>query len=85
MPMSQRYCRPEAHQKHRPQAGMNEAATWSPTATDSTPGPTSATMPAPSCPPIIGNIESTPKIWRTSGDALMSPVRRCSSEWHIPA
>ena len=39
MPMSQRYWRPEAHQKQRPHAGMNEAATWSPTASVSTPGP----------------------------------------------
>ena len=38
MPRSHRYWRPEAHQKQRPQAGMNEAATWSPTASDSTPG-----------------------------------------------
>ena len=85
MPRSQRCWRPDAHQKHRPQAGMNDAATWSPTASDSTPGPISATMPAPSWPPIMGNIESTSKIWRTSGAALMSPVRRCSSEWHMPA
>ncbi len=85
MPRSHRYCLPVAHQKHRPQAGMNDIATWSPTASDSTPGPTSATMPAPSWPPIIGNIESTPKTSSTSGGALMSPVRRCSSEWHMPA
>ncbi len=85
IPRSHRCWRPEAHQKQRPQAGMNDAATWSPTASDSTPGPTSVTMPAPSWPPIIGNIESTSKIWSTSGGALMSPVRRCSSEWHMPA
>ena len=38
MPRSHRYWRPEAHQKQRPQAGMNDAATWSPTASVSTPG-----------------------------------------------
>ena len=45
MPMSHRCWRPEAHQKHRPQAGMKEAATWSPTARVSTLGPTSAHDP----------------------------------------
>jgi len=85
MPRSHRCWRPEAHQKHVPQAGMNAAATWSPTATVSTFSPTSTTTPAPSCPPMHGNIESTPNIASTSGSTLMSPWRRCSSEWHIPA
>ena len=61
IPRSHRCWRPEAHQKHVPQAGMNAAATWSPTATVSTPSPTSTTMPAPSWPPMHGNSESTPK------------------------
>ena len=40
----------------------------------STPGPTSVTMPAPSCPPSTGK----PAIG-------MPPVTRWWSEWHIPA
>jgi hypothetical protein len=51
---------------------MNEQTTWSPTATRVTPGPTASTIPAPSCPPTIGS------------RATESPVRRCSSEWHMP-
>ncbi len=85
MPRSHRCWRPEAHQKQVPQAGMKAAATWSPTATVSTPSPTSTTTPAPSWPPMHGKSESTPKTDRISGSTLMSPLRRCSSEWHIPA
>src|SRR5215510_11176637 len=47
--------------------------TWSPFFTDVTPGPTSTTMPAPSCPRIAGN--------RPSGSA---PERVNSSVWHTP-
>ena len=85
MPRSHRCWRPEAHQKQVPHAGMKAAATWSPTATVSTLSPTSTTMPAPSWPPMHGNSESTPNTESTSGSTLMSPLRRCSSEWHIPA
>ena len=84
IPRSQRFCRPDAHQKHVPHEGMKATATWSPSATWVTLGPTSVTMPAPSWPPTIGNMDLTPIISRTSGGALMSPVRRCSSEWHMP-
>ena len=84
MPRSHRFWRPEEHQKHVPHEGMNDTATWSPTATCVTFGPASVTMPEPSCPPTTGNIDFTPIISRTSGGALMSPVRRCSSEWHMP-
>jgi hypothetical protein len=51
---------------------MNEQTTWSPTLTRVTSGPTASITPAPSWPPTIG---SRP---------VESPVRRCSSEWHIP-
>src|SRR5262245_52982690 len=47
--------------------------TWSPFRTEVTPGPTSTTMPAPSCPRIAGN--------RPSGSA---PERVNSSVWHTP-
>src|SRR5262245_27430727 len=47
--------------------------TWSPFFTEVTPGPTSTTMPAPSCPRIAGN--------RPSGSA---PERVNSSVWHTP-
>ncbi len=63
---------------------MNETATWSPSATCVTLVPTSVTMPEPSWPPTTGNMDFTPIISRTSGVWLMSPVRRCSSEWHMP-
>ena len=85
IPRSQRFWRPEAHQWHVPQEGMKETATWSPTATWVTLVPTSVTMPDPSWPPMTGNMEGTPIASRISGDAPMSPVRRCSSEWHMPA
>src|SRR6476620_5234802 len=65
---------------------MNEADTWSPTATLRTPGPTSAITPAPSWPPMIGKRSGIPPISsRISGVGTMSPVTRCSSLWHIPA
>src|SRR5580693_2323132 len=63
---------------------MNETATWSPSATCVTLVPTSVTMPEPSWPPTTGNMDFTPIISRTSGVWLISPVRRCSSEWHMP-
>ena len=63
---------------------MKDTATWSPSATWVTLVPTSVTMPEPSCPPTTGNIDFTPIISSTSGVWLMSPVRRCSSEWHMP-
>ena len=85
MPRSQRCWRPVAHQKQRPHDGMNVTATWSPSASDVTSGPTAVTTPAPSWPPTIGNSDLTPNTSRISGATLMSPDRRCSSEWHIPA
>ena len=84
IPRSHRFCRPEAHQWHVPHEGMNETATWSPSATWVTLVPTSVTMPEPSWPPTTGNMDFTPIISSTSGVWLMSPVRRCSSEWHMP-
>src|SRR6056297_1110326 len=73
--MSQRFEWPEAHVGHWPQAGMKPNTTWSPGSRPVTLGPTSRTMPAPSCPPISGG----------SGEApARSPVTRCSSEWHMP-
>src|SRR6187455_3246057 len=47
--------------------------TWSPLASDVTPGPTSTTMPAPSCPKITGK--------SPSGSA---PERVNSSVWQMP-
>src|SRR6202046_4051570 len=73
MPRSQRFWRPDAHQWHVPQEGMNETATWSPSATCVTLVPTSVTMPEPSWPPTTGNIDFTPIISRTSGVWLMLP------------
>ena len=78
--MSQTYGAPEAHDLQRPHAGMNETATWSPTARPETFGPIASITPDPSCPPIAGYIESVPKKLRTSIGAVMSPVRVCSSE-----
>ena len=63
---------------------MKDTATWSPSATWVTLVPTSVTMPEPSCPPTTGNMDFTPISSSTSGVWLMSPVRRCSSEWHMP-
>ena len=71
-PQSQRFWRPVEQYRQIPQAGMNEQTTWSPTLTRVTSGPTASITPAPSWPPTIG---SRP---------VESPVRRCSSEWHIP-
>ncbi len=48
IPRSHRCWRPDAHQKQRPHDGMNDMATWSPTATDSTSAPSDSTTPAPS-------------------------------------
>ena len=72
-PSLQRNCRPLAHHLQRPQLGMNDMDTWSPTATLVTPSPTASTTPEPSWPPITG-----------SGRGR-SPVVACSSEWHMPA
>src|SRR3954449_7045540 len=47
--------------------------TWSPLCNDAAPGPTTTTMPAPSCPRIAGN--------RPSGSA---PERVNSSVWQMP-
>src|SRR5258708_25051064 len=63
---------PRAQYEQRPQAGRKLRTTESPSLTWSTPGPTSTTLPAPSCPPTTGN------------GIGMSPVTRCSSEWHRP-
>src|SRR5271170_1487839 len=53
---------------------MNDNTKWSPGARSSTPGPTSVTIPAPSCPPSTGK----PIIG-------IPPVTRWWSEWHMPA
>ena len=45
---------PEAHHRHRPQPGMKEKMTWSPTSKPRVFGPTFSTTPAPSWPPQIG-------------------------------
>ena len=68
-PLSHRFCLPLAQDGHRPQEGMNEVTTWSPTASSVTPGPTldhhaGAFVAAHHGEQRIG----------------MSPVRRCSSE-----
>ena len=39
---------------HLPHWGLNSVTTWSPTASDSTPGPTASTTPAPSWPRTVG-------------------------------
>src|SRR5205807_4922325 len=71
-PRSQRLVWPLAHHLQRPHDGRKESTTWSPGPTADTLGPTSRTVPAPSCPP-------------TTGKGMgMSPVTRCSSEWHSP-
>src|SRR5689334_11328588 len=74
MPRSHRLPPPETHAGQRPQVGTNWATTWSPTASDRTPGPTASTTPAPSCPPISGSLPIG-----------MSPVAAWSSEWQSPA
>jgi hypothetical protein len=71
-PRSHRFWCPFEQLGHLPQDGMNPKMTWSPGCSQETPGPTSCTMPAPSCPPMTGMF------------AGRSPVTRCSSEWHIP-
>ena len=71
-PTSQRFEWPVAQGGHCPQAGTNPKTTWSPGASPRTPGPTSSTTPAPSCPPMMGS------------EPGRSPVTRCSSEWHMP-
>jgi len=71
-PQSHRFWRPVEQYRQTPQAGMNEQTTWSPGLTRVTSGPTASITPAPSCPPTIGR------------RPVESPVRRCSSEWHIP-
>ena len=73
--MSHRLECPEAQLGQRPQAGTKPNTTWSPGATENTPAPTSMTTPAPSWPPIVGSGAVAPS---------RSPVRRCSSLWHIP-
>src|SRR5258708_15088350 len=72
-PRSHRLRRPAWHGGHFPQEGMKDSTTWSPMARSSTPGPTSMTMPAPSCPPHQGK-----------PGMRMPPVIRWWSEWHMP-
>ena len=73
-PSLQRFWRPVEHHRQRPQLGMNDMATWSPGCTAVTPGPTAATTPEPSWPPMKGKCGTS-----------MSPWTTCSSEWHMPA
>jgi hypothetical protein len=82
-PLSHRFCLPLAQDGQRPQEGMNEVTTWSPTASSVTPGPTSITTPAPSWPRMIGYC-CQPSISTMAGSMAMSPVTMCSSEWHMP-
>src|SRR5580698_9840289 len=58
------------HSRH---SGVYSGMTWSPFFSDRTPGPTSTTMPAPSCPRMDGN--------RPSGSA---PESVYLSVWQIP-
>ena len=46
---------PEAQNLHLPQNGSGLAMKWSPGLVRVTPGPTFSTIPAPSCPRIMGN------------------------------
>src|SRR5690348_15062998 len=72
MPRSHRLCMPRAQYEQRPQDGRKLRTTESPSATWLTLPPTLTTTPAPSWPPTTGN------------GIGMSPVTRCSSEWHSP-
>jgi len=72
IPRSQSAASPLRHQRHLPQAGMEQSTTWSPGWTSLTPGPTFSTMPAPSCPTTMGK--------RTGA----SPLAKCQSERHSP-
>src|SRR5690606_26582151 len=63
----------DRHDLHCRHSGVYSGITWSPFFTDVTPGPTSTTTPAPSCPKIAGN--------SPSGSA---PDRVNSSVWHTP-
>ena len=47
---------PERHDGHSPQESEGSITTSSPTATDSTPGPTASMMPAPSPPATCGKL-----------------------------
>jgi hypothetical protein len=55
LPLSQRFCIPEAHHLHRPHMGRKLSTTLSPGFQPSVFGPTSTTVPAPSWPPAIGS------------------------------
>ena len=72
IPRSQSAASPLRHQRHLPQAGMEQSTTWSSGWTSLTPGPTFSTMPAPSCPTTMGK--------RTGA----SPLAKCQSERHSP-
>jgi hypothetical protein len=63
---------PDAQARHWPQEGTKLKITRSPGARPVTPGPASSTIPAPSCPPMIGTAVGR------------SPVTTCSSEWQMP-
>src|SRR3954452_20000119 len=84
-PLSHRFCLPVEQLLQRPQLGTKLAETWSPTCTVVTPEPTSTTTPAPSCPPMMGKKFSIPINGQKSSGGTMSPVTKCSSEWHNPA
>ena len=65
--------RPRRQLRHSPQLGTNTNTTWSPALRSRTPAPTSTTMPAPSCPGMVGKVRGR----------LLSIVDR--SEWQMPA
>ena len=60
------------HSLHEPQKIDVQAITWSPGSTELTDDPTASTMPAGSCPGIVG-----------SGPAI-EPCMKCRSLWHTP-
>ncbi len=72
-PGSHKAGRPSEHGRQWPQLGTNTMTTWSPFLRSSTPGPTSSTTPAASCPSAIG----------IGRGRLPSITDR--SEWHNPA
>src|SRR6185295_8632159 len=74
----QRLVLPERHDLHWRHSGVYSGITWSPFFSDTMPGPTSTTTPAPSWPKITGNSPSgsppervNSSVWQTP-DALIS-------------
>src|SRR5262249_53829649 len=78
---SQRLGRPVAQYGHRPQDGMYEVSTWSPTRTLLTPAPAASTTPAPSWPRTTGvGWGMWPWItWRSLWQTPLAPKRTRTS------